>query len=121
MLPVDVAQIEALGSAVRQLFKITLAEHKRIIDFFARANQPLGQRLVQFVYGALDVFCGEFVGNARVCKLIQFIQLCAENITEKNVVPAAALGRAILGGNVGVAEFTEEFYGGIFAGVIFEI
>ena len=47
VFPIDIFQIKAFRRSVRQFFKIALAEHQRIVDFFACTDQPFRERLIQ--------------------------------------------------------------------------
>ena len=121
MLPVDIAQIEALGGAVHQLLGVAFTQHEGIVDLFAGADQAFRQGLVQIGHGGLDVFGLEFVGNAAVGELIEGIEPFAEDIAEEDTHEAAALLQAFRGGDVGIAQLGEELYGGGLAYVFFEI
>ena len=74
-VPIDVFEIKTLDRAVLCLFSVTFAEHKGIVNFFARLNQSIRERLVQFIYGTQNVGVRKRTLFASVFKTVQFFKL----------------------------------------------
>ena len=120
IVPIDVVQVETFRCPVHQFFLITLAEHQGIVNSFARFYQALGQWHIKFCDSPFDIFGRKLVSNAIVFKLVDFLELLAEDFLEQYIVLRATLLGSIFRRDVGIAKFRQHFDGGVLACIIFK-
>ena len=121
VLPVDILQVKTEQLPFSNGFLIAAAQQQRIVNPLACAHQPLGQSELQVIHGALNIGGGEFIYRAAIFIAIEFAQLPPQHVAQQHPVGTAALQHAVVGGNVAVAHGLQELYGGLLAGVFFEV
>ena len=121
VFPVNIFQVKAEGLSVAHSFRIAFAQQQGIVDLLAGAHQPIGQWLVQFLHGPLNVGSRKFVFRTGIAVTVQLAQLAPEDVFQQYMVSAAPLPFTVLGGNVGIAHGSEKFNSRFLAGADFEI
>ena len=120
IVPIDIVQVETFRCPIHQFFLITLAEHQGIVNAFARFYQSLGQWHIKFCDSPFDIFGRKLISNAIVFKLVDFLELLAEDFLEQYIVLRATLLGSLFGRNVSIAQLRQHFDCGVLARIVFK-
>ena len=113
VVPVNVAQGEALGVALNGLFQ-ALAQPQEIVDQPPGVLEPLGERhVLQRLDAPPDVRPGERVGAAFELDRVDLLQLGAQDVFQEDARgPPAAQRQGLFRGQVLVAHLLQQGDGG---------